>query len=215
MGFINSQEKLEEEKKKLQSNASSGSAIRANQLQLKAGKTYRMRLIHWLDENSDSERTGPFMESYIHSVKDEANRWHTILCPTTFSPKSGFDKCPVCKTCNTLYNSSLQEGKNLYYEYRRRFNGYAIVYVVADPENPDNDGHIKVLRYGKKIKEFLHKEVFGVSDNSESAPLDPVGDEAFNFGKGYDLIINVTTEKFEDKDTGQHREIVTGKHFFV
>jgi len=159
-----------------------------------ADKTYRVRLLFFLDPNSG--RSGPFIEKWIHSYWDAENKKSSwVTCPTSsyLKGKAGFNACPICTNNSKLWadhkkNASLV-AKKLYDTFKRRFHGFAMAYVINDPQTPDNNGKVKLFKYGSKIHDFLQSEIFG---QGEEAVSDPVGSEAFDLENGYDLIIAVT-----------------------
>lgn len=174
---------------------------------LEAGKKYKLRLLWFDDESPETNpdrRDSPFLETYIHSAKDDSGKRHTVTCPTSFDQSpAGFKACKCCETSSALYKSG-QEGskkdQELYSLYKRKFHGYALVYVVSDGSNPDNNGKVKLMHYSIRAKKFFDAEIFGIEDtwkkdgeedavDEESG--DEVGEGAFQLEKGYDLIVNV------------------------
>jgi hypothetical protein len=193
MGFIQDANRFKAVQDKLQeahANRSSGGNARENQISMKAGNTYKFRLLSYIPE--DAERELPFLTKYKHLLKDEdSGKWHGVTCPTTYHPKTGFDKCPLCANNRQLWNSELDSDKELYKRFKRKFDGYALVYVINDPSNEENNGTVKIFRYGIGIHNFLQKEIFGISKTGEDVS-DAIGFDAFNLEKGADLIIEVT-----------------------
>jgi hypothetical protein len=172
-------------------------------VQFQAGNAYRFRLLYW--ENPEPvHRNGPFLEYYNHSTKDRRGNRQTIICPTTFEPKAGFKKCPTCENNSRLWKS--YEGGNqvdgdLYKQFKRKFHGYAMVYVVSDPVTPENNGSVKMMHYTIRTKKWFDREIFGIkstwkSDGESTTDdvSDPVGIDAFKLDNGYDLIMTVTKQ---------------------
>ena len=91
----------------------------------------------------------------------------------------------------------------MYRQYKRRLNSYAVVYVVNDSYNPDNNGTCKIMRFGDTITKWIDQYVFGkpVRDrNGKETQIDPdlvLGFDAFNTENGRDLIITTTTKSFD------------------
>jgi hypothetical protein len=174
-------------------------------INFEAGNKYKFRLLWWDDERPESDpdrRDAPFVETYIHTAKDDLGKRHTITCPTTFdSTSAGFKACKCCETSSTLYKSG-QEGctkdAELYSLYKRKFHGYALIHVVSDPTTPENNGKVKLMHYSIKAKRFLDSEIFGIEstwgkdDNDEdNLDGDEVGEGAFQLENGFDLIVTV------------------------
>jgi hypothetical protein len=160
------------------------------QLTMEPGNTYKLRIIPYIPE--DSERELPFVCKHKHMLKGDDGKWHGITCPTTQFPQTGFDKCPMCSNNRTLWNSGTDADKELYKLFKRRFDGYALVYVVSDPTNSDNEGTVKSLRYGIGIHKFLQKEIFGIGDANDDVNEDTIGLDALSLTDGFDLIITVS-----------------------
>lgn len=180
-----------------------------NQIKMEAGKTYRLRLLY---DESD-KRTGPFVEKYVHGGKDAQGKWRSVTCPTTHKP-GAYDECPVCTHNNKLYqsfqNTGMERDKELLDMYKRKFNGFALCYVVSDPTTPENNGHVKYFRFSIFQNKWLKKKIDGIIDTykmsedeivAAQAALDPLQFDAFDPDNGYDLIISVGTQgKFLNYD---------------
>ena len=99
--------------------------------------------------------------------------------------------------------------EKLYRQYKRKLSTYAVVYVVNDSYNPDNNGTCKIVRFGDTMTKFIDQYVFGkpVRDkNGKETQIDPdlvLGFDAFNIDNGRDLIITTTTKSFETADGEQ------------
>lgn len=174
---------------------------------LEPGKKYKLRLLWFDDESPETNpdrRDSPFLETYIHSAKDDSGKRHTVTCPTSFDTSpAGFKSCKCCTNSSALYKSG-QEGskkdEELYSLYKRKFHGYALVYVVNDGSNAENNGQVKLMHYSIRAKKFFDAEIFGIEDtwkkNDTDEPVDEetgdeVGEGAFQLENGYDLIVNV------------------------
>jgi hypothetical protein len=158
-------------------------------VKFKRDNTYRFRLL-WTTPESDVQREGPFIELYNHGAKPAEGRYRSTVCFTTTLGNRGFDKCPVCKN-NTKLWASHEKGntadKALYDVFKRKFHGYALVYVVNDPVTPENNGQVRVMHYTKGCKDFFASELFG----SEGSGMDPIGMDAFKIELGHDFFVSV------------------------
>lgn len=156
----------------------------------KPDNTYRFRLLFYLDNKSN--RQGPFIDKYIHNYwNSDTKESDRVTCPTSLYLEGnlGFKNCPICNNNSNLwkeYKNGSQTAYELYKQHKRRFYGFALVYVVNDPVNSENNGKVRIMPYGITIQKFLESEVFGQGDAA-----DPVGSDAFNLEEGYDLIIQV------------------------
>jgi hypothetical protein len=60
-------------------------------------------------------------------------------------------QCPVCEHNSTLWNSGIEANKDVVRKQKRKLNYIANVYIVSDPKHPENEGQIKLFKFGKKI----------------------------------------------------------------
>jgi len=60
-------------------------------------------------------------------------------------------KDPVSEHNAKLWNSGIEANKEIARKQKRRLNYTSNVYVIKDPANPENEGQVKLYRYGKKI----------------------------------------------------------------
>lgn len=173
-------------------------------IKFKAGNTYQFKLIYWFDDKST--RREPFIHRYTHNYWDSEQKvGGNVVCPTSEYEQGngGFDSCPTCKQLNKWYKEYKDEGnftsKELYDTFRRQFNGYALVYVINDPSNEDNNGTVKIMRYGLGIRDYLQKNIFGVTyRKDDKTVVDTYGESAFNFTDSFDLIVDVTDKHTEN-----------------
>lgn len=171
-----------------------------------SGHTYKMRLLFWVPDGG--ERSSPFIYQYRHAYYDrDSHERGEIICPTSeyISDRKGFDQCKTCSATNNFYKDFNKETKKwesasskaLYDQFKRRFYGFALVYVINDPSNEANNGHVRIMPFGDTIGQFLRKKIFGVE--KVSGKLVPVKDlddviefAAFDLEKGYNLHVAVT-----------------------
>jgi hypothetical protein len=196
--------KLQDKVRKESENASSNFDERF--VTFEQGKTYRFRLLLTEGEN----RTSPFIEKYVHSVKDD-NGYDSAVCAHTKYSKSWYKHCSVCTHLSKLYKSA-QTGNKLdkatYDKFKAKFHGYMPVLVTLDPTTPENVGKVKIMHYNIIMKKFFDREIFGIvpqnSDDDDSVVMDGdiVGDDAFNLENGFDLIVttakNATNEQWTE-----------------
>ena len=60
-------------------------------------------------------------------------------------------KDPVSEYNSRLWNSGIEANKEVARKQKRRLNYTSNVYIVKDPANPQNEGQVRLYRYGKKI----------------------------------------------------------------
>lgn len=126
---------------------------------------YRFRLL-WFKQTSKNDRDYPFIERFIHNKWTKNSEGKNVLessvvCPVTpfVKAKWGDDpytSCPICNYANLNFitykesgykdKTSLKKSK----EYGRIFEACIPVYVVNDPNYPQNNGKLKVLIFNDK-----------------------------------------------------------------
>ena len=129
-----------------------GESIYKDILKFEAGKTYIVRLVPNLSNLKDT-----FYHYYHHSWKSLAtNNFITALCPSTYG-----EPCPIDTYAFRVYrNGSDEEKKNLN-QVTRKENWLVNVYVIQDPTNPDNEGKVKIMRYGRELDKIITSAISG------------------------------------------------------
>ena len=165
-------------------------------IHFKPGNTYKFRLLFVPGE----ERTVPFINKYTHTYFDEATKQVSyVVCPTSeyMADRRGFKQCPTCEQTSKWYKegeSGSSTSRELYGTFRRQFNGFALVYVINDPVCEENNGTVRIMRYGININKYLKAKIFGIDakENKVIEGAEPIGIEAFKLQQGRNLIITVT-----------------------
>ena len=93
----------------------------------------------------DGEDGLPWVKIFSHGFQG-AGGWLIDNCLTTKN-----QQCPVCEHNSTLWNSGIEANKDVVRKQKRKLNYIANVYIVSDPKHPENEGKIKLFKFGKKI----------------------------------------------------------------
>lgn len=121
-------------------------------LKLEIGKTYLVRL---LPNIQNLDRT--FFHYFNHIWKSlDTNELVSVLCPTTYG-----DRCPIDEYRFKIYRSGSEAEKEQSKLLRRNENWLVNVFVISDPTNPENEGKIKILRYGKQLDKIIRSAIDG------------------------------------------------------
>lgn len=99
----------------------------------------------------DGEGGVPFVQVYSHGFQGTGG-WLIEECPTTIG-----DKCYVCEQNSVLWNSGFESDKEIVRKRKRKLHYISNVYVISDPSNPENEGKVKLFKYGKKIFDKLNE----------------------------------------------------------
>jgi hypothetical protein len=93
----------------------------------------------------DGEDGLPWVKIFSHGFQGPGG-WLIDNCLTTKD-----QKCPVCEHNSTLWNSGIEANKDVVRKQKRKLNYIANVYIVSDPKHPENEGQVKLFKFGKKI----------------------------------------------------------------
>ena len=97
----------------------------------------------------------PFVKLYSHAFQGPGG-WYIENSLTTLGQKD-----PLGEYNRELWNSGDEELKNQVRKQKRKLSYYSNVYIVKDPSNPENEGTVRLFRYGKKIHDKIMEAVNG------------------------------------------------------
>jgi len=159
-------------------------------LKMESGKTYVVRLLPNLEA---PDRT--FFHYYHHMWKSVvSNNMISFLCPTTYG-----EKCPIEEYRSRVYRTKDEAEIEKTRPIKRNEAWLANVYVIKDPTNPENEGKVKILRYGKQLSKIITDAISG--------------DESDEFGpKVFDLTENGCNFKIKvEQNEGGYPTYVSSK----
>lgn len=123
-----------------------------------------MATIRFLPEKD--ENSLPFVHYFSHGFKGPTGKWFIENCPTTL----GKD-CPLCKKNGETWALNTDAAKTLVRERKRKLSYVANILVIDDPKNPDNNGKVFLLRFGKKIYDMIIEKIKPEFDDEQ--PINP------------------------------------------
>ena len=107
-----------------------------------------MAVIRFLPASpADGDDALPWVKIFSHGFQGPGG-WLIDNCLTTKGDKS---KCPICEHNTVLWNSGIEANKDVVRKQKRKLNYIANVYIVSDPKHPENNGTVKLFKFGKKI----------------------------------------------------------------
>jgi len=98
---------------------------------------------------SDVSKT-PWVRMYDHGFQGPSGKWYIENSLTTIGQKD-----PVSEYNSRLWNNGTEAGKEQARKQKRRTSYYANVLVIKDPANPQNEGKVKLYKFGQKIFDKL------------------------------------------------------------
>ena len=136
------------------------------------GNSYIVRFIPNVKEPS---RT---MYHYFHHGWNSkaTGQYVNGICPTTWG-----DPCSICMARMKLYQSGTEEDTILAKDLKRKENWLVNVVVVKDPKNPENDGQVKMVRYGKQVDKIVTEAISGEDADEFGAAIFDLTKNGCNF----------------------------------
>lgn len=122
-------------------------------LKLDAPATYVVRLLPNVKNPKET-----FLHYYHHGWNSIATgKYVNVASPSTWG-----ERCPVSELYfKILRDGSEDEKARAKANISRKENWMVNVYVVSDPKNPENNGTIKVLRYGRQLNKIIEAAISG------------------------------------------------------
>ena len=158
----------------------------------KAGNGYAV--IRFLPEPKGEDL--PWVRVFSHGFQGPSGKWYIENSLTTFNEKD-----PVSEYNSTLWNNGTEAGKEQARKQKRRLSYIANIYVVKDPSNPENEGTVRLYKFGKKIFDKLNEKM-----NPEFE--DETATNPFDFWEGADLKLKIrNVEGYRNYDKSEFAEV--------
>jgi len=141
-------------------------------MQTKPGNTYTVRLLP--DSKSPAD-------TFFHYYNMGWNSFATGQYVQALSPQTFGERCPINEERFRLSRTGSDEEKEKASALRRTEKWLVNVYVVDDPTNPENNGKVKMLRYGKQIQKIISEAIEGEDAAEFGARIFDLSDEGVNF----------------------------------
>ena len=156
----------------LASSDTKGSATFNEIMPTKVGNTYTVRLLPYAKDPS---------KTFFHFYNHGWNSYATGQYVQTLSPQTFGDRDPIAEERFRVLRTGTEEEKERMQAIRRLEKWLVNIYVVDDPTNPDNNGKVKILRYGKQLQKIITEAIEG-EDAEEFGPrIFDLGDDGVNF----------------------------------
>ena len=124
------------------------------------GNTYTVRLLPY---TPDPVKT--FFHYYNHGwVSYATGQYVQNLSPQTFGERD-----PIAEERYKVLRTGSEEAKERMQAVKRLEKWLVNVYVIDDPTKPDNNGKVKMLRYGKQLHKIITEAIEG-EDAEEFGP---------------------------------------------
>ena len=153
------------------------------------GNTYTVRLLPFAKDPKNT-----FFHYFNHGwVSFATGQYVQALSPLTFSERD-----PIAEERFRILRMGTEDEKEKVKAIKRVEKYLVNVYVIDDPSNPDNNGKVKLLRYGKQ----LHKIIMEAIE----------GEDAEEFGpRIFDLSTNGVNFKIKCENQGEYPTYVSSR----
>jgi len=108
----------------------------------KAGNGYAV--IRFLP--GDAEAATPWVRYWDHAFKGPTGQWYIEKSLTSIGQQD-----PLSELNSKMWNSGIEADKTTVRQRKRNLRYIANVLIISDPSNPENEGQVKLYRFGKKI----------------------------------------------------------------
>jgi len=141
-------------------------------MQLKTGNTYTVRLL----PNTKNPKQSLF-HHFTHGWNSLATgKYVSAISPTTFGERD-----PIAEERYKVLRTGTEEEKEKMKVIRRAEQWLVNVYVIDDPSNPDNNGKVKILRYGKQLGNIINSAISGDEAEEFGMRVFDLSKEGVNF----------------------------------
>ena len=131
----------------------------------KSGNGYAV--IRFLPESEGEEL--PWVRLFNHGFQGPTGKWYIENSLTTLNQKD-----PVAEYNSILWNSGTEANKEIARKQKRRLSYIANVLIVSDPKHPENEGQVKLFKFGKKIFDKIMDQMKPqFEDETPINPFDP------------------------------------------
>lgn len=127
-----------------------------------------------------------WVRMFSHGFQGPTGKWYIENSLTTLNPPKKYDiKDPVGELNNSLYATKIPANIEIAKKQKRKLSYFANVYIVSDPANPENEGTVKIFRFGQKIFDKLDKAMHPEFE-------DDVQFNPFDFWEGANFRLKIT-----------------------
>jgi len=120
----------------------------------------------------------PWVKMWSHAFQGPGG-WYIENSLTTMNQKD-----PVSEENSRLWNSGIEADKEIARKRKRKLSYYANVLIVSDPKHPENDGQVKLFKFGKKIFDKITDKMQPQFEDEK--PINP-----FDFWEGADFKLKI------------------------
>lgn len=169
-----------------------------NFLKFEVDKTYLIRLLPYIEDPSKT-----FVGYHTHGWKSVVTHvFQQAVCLSDFG-----ERCPGCEERYNLFSIGTDDAKTKAGWLRKKERHLCNAYVIDDPTAPENNGKVRIIRYGSQ----LHEKIFNAiaKDGKDRADI---GERALKLdANGCTLKIEVTSKS---GGKSQYSDYTTSRFMF-
>jgi hypothetical protein len=154
------------------SESSTGNPLYKEILKFKEGNTYVLRLLPNIKEPS---------KTFYHFFTHGWNSFATGQYVSALSLQTVGQPDPIGRERYRLSKTGSAEDKKKVEAVKWQEQWYVNVYVVDDPVNPQNNGTVKIFRYGKKLDQKITSAISGDDSDEFGAKVFDLSSSGVNF----------------------------------
>ena len=141
----------------------------------------------------DKSGNGYAVFRFLPAVQDEDLPWarlwsHAFQGPGGWLIENSLTtlnkKCPISEANSLLWNSGVEADKDIARKRKRKLSYYANILIVSDPKHPENEGQVKLYKFGKKIFDKITEAM--KPEFEDETPINP-----FDFWEGANFKLKI------------------------
>tara|TARA_A100001011_G_scaffold376065_1_gene438254 strand:- start:2460 stop:3350 length:891 start_codon:yes stop_codon:yes gene_type:complete len=104
----------------------------------------------------------PWTRVWSHAFQGPGG-WYIENSLTTLNQKD-----PVSEENTRLWNTGVESDKEIARKRKRKLSYFANILVISDPKNPQNEGQVKLFKFGKKIFDKIAEKMSPAFDDEKA-----------------------------------------------
>ena len=141
----------------------------------------------------DKSGNGYAVFRFLPAVQDEDLPWarlwsHAFQGPGGWLIENSLttlnQKCPISEANSLLWNSGVEADKEIARKRKRKLSYTANIMIVSDPKHPENEGQVKLYKFGKKIFDKITEAM--KPEFEDESPINP-----FDFWEGANFKLKI------------------------
>ena len=121
----------------------------------------------------------PWAKVFNHAFQGPTGQWYIENSLTTVGKAD-----PVSELNSTFWNTGLESDKEIARKRKRKLSYYANILVISDPKHPENEGQVKLYKFGKKIFDKITEAM--KPEFEDETPINP-----FDFWEGANFKLKI------------------------